>query len=151
MSQRKKTGELIPKIKISENRGKITNPHFKKLYRIISKETGQPIADLMCVHDEVIDESEPLNLFDPIDIWKNKTVTDYVARELLVPIFKSGERVYECPDLKAIQDYCKNEVEHLWDEVKRFENPHRYYVDLSQKLWDIKNSLLLNKGRKQGQ
>ncbi len=140
-------GVVIPKIKISENREKITNPHYKKVYRIFSNETGEAIADLMCVYDEVINENEPLDLFDPIDTWKHKIVTDYTVRELLVPIFKDGVKVYECPDIKSIQEYCKEEVSHLWDEVKRFENPHRYYVDLSKKLWDIKNDLLLKKGK----
>ena len=141
-------GEIIPKIKISENREKITNPHYKKVYRIISNETHQPIADLMCVWDEIIDTDKPLDLFDPVDTWKHKIVTDYTARELLVPIFKDGVKVYNSPDVKDIRAYCLNEVEHLWDEVKRFENPHRYYVDLSEKLWKIKNELLLNNGKK---
>ncbi len=141
-------GTIAPKIKISENRGKITNPHYKKVYRIFSNETGHPIADLMCVYDEVIDESAPLELFDPIDVWKRKTVTDYTVRELLVPIFKNGVCVYELPEVSEIRNYCKKEVDGLWDEVKRFENPHRYYVDLSEKLWRIKNELLLNKGKK---
>ncbi len=142
---KEENGKVIPKIKISENREKITNPHYKKVYRIFSNETGEAIADLMCVYDEVINENEPLDLFDPIDTWKHKIVTDYTVRELQVPIFINGEKVYECPDIKAIQAYCREEVSHLWDEVKRFENPHRYYVDLSKKLWDIKNDLLLEK------
>ena len=144
---KEKDGEVIPKIKISENSGKITNPHYKKVYRIFSNETGQPIADLLCVYDEVIDPSKPLDLFDPVDTWKRKEVTNYSVRELLVPIFKDGKKVYECPDINDIKAYCQNEVEHLWSEVKRFENPHRYYVDLSQKLWDIKQNLLKKKGK----
>lgn len=141
-------GEVIPKIKISENSEKITNPHYKKVYRIIDNETKEAIADLLTVYDEVIDESQPLTLFDPVQTWKKKTVTNYTARELLVPIFKSGECVYNLPTIGEIQEYCRNEVASLWDEVKRFENPHRYYVDLSKKLWDIKHSLLENSAKK---
>ena len=88
-----------------------------------------------------------MTLFDPVETWKKKTVTNYTARELLVPIFKGGRCVYELPHISEIRQYCKNEVDHLWDEVKRFENPHRYYVDLSKKLWDIKHELLENGGR----
>lgn len=134
--------EIIPKIKVSENTAKITNPHFKKVYRLFEKETGKAIADLLCVHDEVIDETQPLELFDPEATWKRKTVTDFVAKELLVPVFLNGECVYESPDIETIRNYCAEQIETLWDEVKRFENPHTYYVDLSQKLYDIKHDLL---------
>lgn len=140
-------GKVVPKIKISENPEKITNPHFKKVYRIFDNDTNIAIADLLCVYDEEIDPSKPLTLFDPVETWKKKTVTNYTARELLVPIFKGGRCVYELPHISEIRQYCKNEVDHLWDEVKRFENPHRYYVDLSKKLWDIKHELLENGGR----
>ena len=140
-------GQVIPKIKISENPEKITNPHFKKVYRIFDNETGTAIADQLCVYDEVIDESQPLELFDPVQVWKTKTVTNYTAKELLVPIFKNGECVYESPSIHEIREYCKAQIMTLWDEVKRFENPHRYYVDLSRKLWDIKQELLMNRGR----
>ena len=139
-------GNVIPKIKISENPEKITNPHFKKIYRIYDNETGTAIADLLTVYDETVDESQPLELFDPVETWKKKTVTNYTARELLVPIFKSGECVYNTPHISDIQNYCREQVGALWEEVKRFENPHRYYVDLSQKLWDIKHELLVNRG-----
>lgn len=142
---KEENGEIVPKIKISENRGKITNPHYKKVYRIFSKETGKAVADLMCVWDEVINTNEPLELFDPVDNWKRKTLTEYTVRELQVPIFLGGECVYDLPSIDTIQKVCRDEVELLWDEVKRFENPHRYYVDLSQKLWDIKNELLSEK------
>ncbi len=145
---KEKDGEVIPKIKISENPEKITNPHFKKIYRIYDNETGTAIADLLTVYDEKIDESEPLELFDPIETWKKKLVTSYTARELLVPVFKSGECVYKTPHIADIQKYCKAEVDTLWEEVKRFENPHRYYVDLSRKLWDVKHDLLVNRGSK---
>ena len=144
-----KSGTVVPKIKISENPEKITNPHFKKVYRIFEKETGTAIADLLCVHDEVIDESKPLELFDPVQTWKKKTVTNFFAKELLVPIFKNGECVYKSPDIDEIQKYCKEQIMTLWDEVKRFENPHKYYVDLSDKLWNIKNDLLMKRGRKE--
>ncbi len=139
-------GRVVPKIKISENPEKITNPHFKKVYRIYDNETGRAIADLLTVFDETLDESQPLELFDPVETWKKKEVTDYTARELLIPVFKSGECVYKTPHITEIQKYCREQVDTLWDEVKRFENPHRYYVDLSQKLWDIKHELLVNKG-----
>ena len=141
-------GEIVPKIKISENPEKITTPHFKKVYRIYDKQTGRAIADQLCVYDEVIDDSQPLELFDPIETWKTKVVTDYCVRDLLVPIFINGECVYNTPHITEIQKYCLSEIETLWDEVKRFENPHRYYVDLSKKLWDIKHGLLVNRGKK---
>ena len=140
-------GKIIPKIKISGNPEKITNPHFKKVYRIFDNETGTAVADQLCVYDEVIDESEPLEIFDPVQVWKTKTVTNFTAKELLVPIFKGGECVYECPTIHEIRDYCKAQIMTLWDEVKRFENPHKYYVDLSRKLWDIKQGLLMNRGK----
>ncbi len=144
---KEKGGEIIPKIKISENPEKITNPHFKKVYRIFDKETDVAVADLLCVYDETIDEGRPLTLFDPVETWKKKTVENYYVRELLVPVFKNGECVYKTPHISEIQEYCRGEVAKLWDEVKRFENPHRYYVDLSQKLWDIKMSLLEHRGK----
>ena len=142
-----KDGKILPKIKISENPEKITNPHFKKVYRIFDNETGTAIADQLCVFDETIDESQPLELFDPIQVWKTKTVTNYTAKELLVPIFKNGECVYESPSIHEMRDYCKAQIMTLWDEVKRFENPHKYYVDLSRKLWTIKQDLLMNRGK----
>lgn len=135
-------GEIIPKIKISENIGKITNPHFKKLYRLYDKESGKAIADQLCVFDELIDDNEPITIFDQNATWKRKTLTDYAAKELLVPIFKNGDLVYKNPPLPEIKAYCEQQVDLLWDEVKRFENPHSYYVDLSEKLWNIKRELL---------
>ena len=136
------TGAIIPKIKISENTAKITNPHFKKVYRLYEKESGKAIADLLCVHDETIDETKPLELFDPEATWKRKVITGFTARELLVPVFQNGECVYESPTIEEIRRYCAEQIDLLWDEVKRFENPHTYYVDLSQKLWEIKDRLL---------
>lgn len=135
-------GNIIPKIKISENAAKITTPHFKKIYRIFSKATGKAEADLICLHDEELDATKPLELFDPDATWKRKVYTDFEAKELMVPIFRNGKLVYEVPDLQASRAYCQRQVDSLWDEVKRFENPHNYYVDLSQKLWDIKQNLL---------
>ena len=135
-------GRIIPKIKISENTTKITTPHFKKVYRLYEKESGKAIADQLCVYDETLDETKPLELFDPEATWKRKLVTDFTARELLVPVFRNGECVYDLPDIETIRNYCAEQIDLLWDEVKRFENPHTYYVDLSQKLWDIKDRLL---------
>ena len=140
-------GNILPKIKISENVGKITNPHFKKLYRFFGNDTGKAIADYLCVYDETVDDSKDLEIFDPSATWKRKTVYDFTAKELMVQVFRSGELVYDLPPLKDIQKYCAEQVDTLWDEVKRFDNPHTYYVDLSQKLWDIKNDLLNNKGK----
>ena len=139
-----KNGEIIPKIKVSENTEKITNPHFKKVYRIYEKDTGKASADLICVHDETIDESKPLTIFDPLYTWKEKTYTNYRVEELLVPVFVSGKCVYKRPTTDEIKEYCAAQLELQWDEVKRFENPHNYYVDLSQKLWDIRQELLKN-------
>ena len=140
-------GEIIPKIKISENAAKITNPHFKKVYRIFDKETGKAEADLICVHDEVIDESKPLTIFDPDYTWKQKTIENFFAVPLQKTIFKNGNLVYDLPTTAEIKKYCADQVDTLWDEVKRFENPHNYYVDLSQKLWDIKHDLLHKAGK----
>ena len=135
-------GKVIPKIKVSENVDKITNPHFKKVYRIYDKQTGKAEADYITLWDEEVAPTQPLELFDPRATWKRKTYTDYEIRPLLVPIFKDGELVYEKPELQDVREYCREQVQSLWAEVKRFENPHNYYVDLSQKLWDIKQNLL---------
>ena len=141
-------GTVQPKIKISENVGKITNPHYKKLYRFFGNDTGKAIADYLCVYDETVDDSGEMEIFDPEATWKTKTVYNFTAKELQVPIFKNGELVYECPDLQQVRAYCLEQVDTLWDEVKRFDNPHTYYVDLSQKLWDIKYGLLKLGGKK---
>ena len=135
-------GNITPKIKVSENVDKITNPHFKKIYRIFDKETGKAEADYITVWDETVDETKPLELFDPRATWKRKTFTNFTAKPLQVPVFQKGQLVYEQPSLQEIQKYCAEQVGTLWDEVKRFENPHVFYVDLSQKLWDIKQELL---------
>ncbi len=137
---------IMPKIKISENVVKITNPHYKKLYRIFDNKTGKAAADLLCVYDETVDESKPLELFDPDFTWKRKTMTDFTAKELQVPVFLNGKRVYNSPSIKDIKAYCAEQLGTMWESVLRFENPHTYYVDLSQKLWDIKQKLLSDKG-----
>ena len=139
-----RNGEIVPKIKVSENVIKITVPHFKKIYRFYGRDNGKALADYMCLRDETVDDSGTLDIFDPDATWKRKTLYDFEARELLKPIFLGGELVYELPTLEEIRTYCAEQLDTLWDEVKRFENPHNYYVDLSQKLWDIRNDLLLN-------
>ena len=142
MAVENEQGEIIPKIKVSENVEKITVPHFKKVWRFYGNDTGKAIADYMTVYDEVVDDSGNLEIFDPAATWKKKTVYDFHARELLVPIFKDGKCVYKSPALPEIKAYCAAQVDTLWDEVKRFDNPHNYYVDLSQKLGDIQQELL---------
>ena len=136
------SGNIIPKIKVSENVDKITIPHFKKTYRLFDRATGKAEADYICLHDEALDDTKPLELFDPRVTWKRKTLTNFTARELQVPVFRGGRLVYQQPPLQEIQTYCARQVDSLWDEVKRFDYPHKYYVDLSQKLWDIKQELL---------
>ncbi|MDO4566992.1 MAG: nicotinate phosphoribosyltransferase, partial [Oscillospiraceae bacterium] len=135
-------GAVIPKIKVSENVAKITTPHFKKVYRLYENATNKAIADYITVFDEELDSSKPLELFDPQYTWKRKTVEDFTAKELQVPVFAGGELVYTPPTVEEVRAYCAAEIDRLWDEVKRFENPHNYYVDLSEKLWSIKEELL---------
>lgn len=138
-----KEGELEAKIKVSENVEKITTPGFKKVYRLYDEETGKAEADYIALRDEEIDDSEPLVIFDPLFTWKMKKMKNYKAREMQVKIFEKGELVYEEPSLDEIAAYRKEEVESLWDEVKRYDTPHNYYVDLSQKLWNLKQKLIL--------
>ena len=135
-------GTVIPKIKVSENVEKITIPHFKKVYRLYGRDTGKAIADYITVYNETVDDTKELTIFDPMATWKRKNVYNFEARQLLVPIFKDGKRVYDSPSLEEIKAYCAQQVDTLWDEVKRFDYPHRYYVDLSDKLWDIQQCLL---------
>lgn len=137
-----KNGVITPRIKISENVVKITNPHYKKVYRIFDNATGKAQADLLCVYDEEIDSTKPLEIFDPDFTWKRKTLTNFTAEELQVPVFIKGKRVYELPKIDEIRKNCEDGLNKLWSSVLRFENPHKYYVDLSQKLWDIKQGLL---------
>ncbi len=135
-------GTIVPKIKISENVGKITTPHFKKVYRLRGRETGKAEADLICVYDEKVDDTKPIEIFDPEYTWKRKTLDNFYATELQVPVFRGGELVYRLPALTEIRQHCREEIEGMWEEVRRFNNPHNYYVDLSQKLWDIKHSMI---------
>ena len=135
-------GSIVPRIKISENVGKITNPHFKKVYRFYGRGTGMAEADYICLYNDSVDDTKDLVIRDPDATWKQKTMTNFRARELLVPIFKGGELVYKEPTLPEIQDYCRREVATLWPEVLRFDYPHNYYVDLSDELLEIKTSLL---------
>ncbi len=137
-----KDKNIVPKIKVSENVSKITTPDFKNLYRLYDKETDKAIADVITLRDETIDENEPYTLFDPEYTWKRKTVENFRAVPLLTQIFDKGKSVYKERALSAIRSYCAGQLNTLWDEVLRFENPHTYYVDLSQKLWDEKNKML---------
>lgn len=134
-------GELVPKIKISENPAKITNPGQKMLYRIYDGD-GMAVADLITLDSEVIDESQPLTIFDPVDTWKKLTLTGFKARKLLVPVFEDGRQVYESPALKDIQSYCRADLDTFWAQYKRLRNPHRYKVDLSRELWTLKQNML---------
>ncbi len=140
-------GKIIPKIKISENTAKITLPGVKIPWRLYDRETGKAIADVITLGHEKIDSSEPYEIFDPVHTWKRKVVTNFVAKKLQVKIFEKGKLVYENPSVKEISDYRKEQVDSMWEEVKRFENPHTYYVDLSEDLWNLRNELLtkLNK------
>ena len=132
------------KIKLSENAEKNTNPGNKKIYRIYDKDTKKIIADLICLEEETLDTSEELLLFDPLDTWKKTLLPShtYYTKELLVPVFKNGNCVYKSPSVMEIREYCKEEMDTLWEESRRLEYPHRTHVDLSQKLWDLKNNLL---------
>ena len=137
-----KDGKYVPKIKLSENVEKITTPGYKKVYRLFSNETGNMIADLIALYDEEFDFTKPITLFDPVYTWKKKTFENYRVEEILKPIYEKGKLVYRTPTVIESKKYCAEQVGRLWDEVKRFENPQTYYVDLSQKLWDVKHSLL---------
>lgn len=137
-----KDGVLIPKIKVSENVDKITNPSHKQVYRFYDKKNGKALADVVTLFDEEIDETKPYEIFDPIHTWKRKTLTDYAAKKLLVKVFDGGKCIYKNPALKDVQKYCKEQVDTLWEDVSRIENPRKYYVDLSYDLWALKNKLL---------
>ncbi|CDZ24271.1 Nicotinate phosphoribosyltransferase [[Clostridium] cellulosi] len=142
LSAVEENGKIIPKIKISENVEKITNPGFKQVWRLFDNESGKAIADVITLYNENIDETRPYEIFDPEHIWKHKTLTNFTAKKLLVRIFERGKCVYKLPKLKDIRNYCKEQVGTLWDEVLRFENPHKYYVDLSRPLWELKQEML---------
>lgn len=135
-------GEVLPKIKLSENVGKITNPGFKQVWRLFDRDSGKAIADVITLADESIDDTKTYELFDPEFTWKRKTVANFEAKRLQVKIFQQGKCVYKSPNLKAIKDYCEEQVGALWEEVLRFENPHNYYVDLSKPLWQLKERML---------
>ncbi len=135
-------GTIAPRIKISENVAKITNPCYKALWRLYDNTTGKALADVITLHDETINENEPYEIFDPDHIWKRKTLTDFRAVKLQIPLFVNGECVYEVPSVEEIRGYCQEQLDTIWEEIKRFENPHKYYVDLSQPLWDEKQRLL---------
>lgn len=139
-----KDGSFIPKIKLSENTEKVTNPGNKTIYRIYEKDSGKIKADLICLVDETFDENEPLLLFDPLEPWKKTKLPggSYTMREIMVPVFLNGECCYESPSVMEIRDYCQKELATMWDETRRLVNPHRVYVDLSKKLYDIKIELL---------
>lgn len=137
-------GNVIPKIKLSGNTSKITVPGFKQAWRLFDRDSGKAIADVITLRDEIIDDSNEYVLFDPEFTWKRKTVTDYIARPLAVEIFNKGKLVYKCPTATQIRDYREQQVESLWEEVQRFEKPHKYYVDMSQKLWDLYHDMLKN-------
>jgi len=135
-------GEIQPRIKLSENVEKVTNPHYKGLWRLYERESGKAIADILAIHNETIDDSKPYTIFDPVYTWKKKVIDNFRARCLQEKIFEKGKLIYKSPTIEEIKAYCKEEVDSLWDELKRFENPHSYYVDLSQKLWQVKNNLI---------
>lgn len=139
-----KDNTIIPKIKISNNTIKITNPGFKKVYRFYDKTTNKALADVITLHDEIIPEDN-YTIFDPVSPWKKKTLTNYTVRPLQELIFDKGNLVYNSPCLKTIAETSKQELNTLWDEIKRIKNPHKYYVDLSQNLWNLKNELLEKK------
>ena len=138
----KREGQYIPKIKVSETAAKITIPHLKKLWRIYDSSTGQAMADLITVHDETVDTTGGITLFDPIETWKRRTFTNCYAVLLSTPVYKEGKLVYRIPELEQVRTRCNEQVATLWEEVRRFENPHRYYVDLSTKLWNERHRLL---------
>ena len=135
-------GSVTPKIKVSENVAKITTPCFKEVWRLYDRETGKALADVMTLHEEVIDDTRPYEIFDPDHVWKRKTLTNFRAVRLREKIFEGGRCLAKERSLNELRDYCAAQVDTLWDEVKRFENPHQYYVDLSPELWKVKTRLL---------
>ena len=135
-------GKIVSKIKVSENVGKITTPGFKQVYRLFDNDSGKAMADVITLYDEVIDDTKPYEIFHPVYTWKRKTLTNFTAKKLLVQIFDKGNCIYESPTVHEIQQYCKDQLDLQWDEVKRFDKPHRYFVDLSHDLWNIKDKLL---------
>ncbi|MDO5047507.1 MAG: nicotinate phosphoribosyltransferase [Anaerococcus sp.] len=141
-------GKLTPRIKVSENVEKITTPGHKKVYRLYDRETGKAEADYIALNNEIVDDSKPIVIFDPLYTWKMKRLENFIARQMQVKIFEKGKLIYENPSLDQIHLYAKKEVEDQWDEVKRFDQPHNYYVDLSQDLWNLKQNLILEAKRR---
>lgn len=137
-----KDGNIVPKIKISENIGKITTPGFKQVWRLYDRTNGKAIADVITLFDEVIDDTKEYEIFDPEHTWKRKKITNFKARRLMEKIFDRGNCIYDFKPIAHVKDYCKSEISNLWDEVLRFERPHKYYVDLSCNLWNVKDELL---------
>ena len=137
-----KDGKMMPRIKVSENIEKITNPGCKQVWRLFDRDTNVAIADVITLENEVIDDTKEYEIFDQVYTWKTKTVTNFYAVKLQVPVFVDGECVYERPSLDEIREYSREQVDCLWEEVKRFSNPHKYYVDLSTNLWMLKNRML---------
>ena len=137
-----KDGRMIPKIKKSENVEKITNPGFKTVYRLFDKDTHRALADIIMLDGETIKEEEAYEIFDPDAVWKRKKITNFYAENLRRQIFKDGKCVYESPSLSEIKAHCKKQLDAMWDEMKRFENPQTYYVDLSHKLWQLKHDMI---------
>lgn len=137
-----KDGIIIPKMKISENVEKITNPGFKTVYRLYDKDSNKAIADVITLDDEEIPSGDEYEIFDPEIIWKRKKISNFYAKNLRVKIFDKGKCVYQSPDIHAIRDYCKEQIDTLWEEILRFENPHEYYVDLSKDLWELRTKLI---------
>ena len=138
----KENGEYLPKIKVSESVEKLTTPHRKAVWRLYDNETGNAMADYITIFDEQVDTTGGITIFDPLETWKTKTIMNCTAKNILVPVYEQGTLVYTSPSLEEIRTYCHRQIDTLWDEVKRFENPHRYYVDLSRTLWDERQKLL---------
>lgn len=143
LSAVEENGKVIPRIKISENAEKVTNPGHKGLWRLYDKRTGKAIGDVLTLAEELIDDTKPYTIFDEVHTWKKKKLTNFYAKKLQVPIFINGECIYRLPEVEEIRDYCKTELDTIWEEVKRFSYPHTYYVDLSEKLWKIKQELVV--------
>lgn len=140
-------GNMVPKIKLSENVEKITTPCFKELWRLYDNKTGNAIADVITLHDEIIDSTKPYEIFDPMSTWKRKEVKNFTAKKIRVKYLEKGKLINEIPDIEKIRKHCMNQLNTIWPEIKRFENPHKYYVDLSPKLWQIKEDLLKKYGK----
>lgn len=143
-------GTYAPKMKLSETAAKMTVPHKKRVWRIYDNETGKALGDYIAMYDETVDVTDGITMFDPVETWKRRTFTNVSARCITVPMYQNGKRVYQTPPLEDMKAYCEQQVDNLWDEVKRFEYPHRYYVDLSQQLWDERQALLTELGKLKG-